>query len=79
MGIDPAHIIQLGEDNFWGPAEKQGLVDLVQSFYDCGDEFGPAWEPGQEFDTTKRYIEIWNAGVFMELNKNADGTFLPCL
>lgn len=76
VGIDPAHIIQLGEDNFWGPAGETGPCGpCTEVFYDCGDEFGPAWEPGQEFDTTKRYIEIWNAGVFMELNKNADGTF----
>ena len=76
VGIDPSHIIQLGEDNFWGPAGETGPCGpCTEVFYDCGDEFGPAWKPGQEFDTTKRYIEIWNAGVFMELNKNIDGTF----
>ncbi|MDC0254602.1 alanine--tRNA ligase [Bacteriovoracales bacterium] len=76
VGIDPSHIIHLGEDNFWGPAGETGPCGpCTEVFYDCGDDFGPAWKPGDEFDTTKRYIEIWNAGVFMELNKNADGTF----
>jgi len=41
----------------------------TEVFYDCGPEFGPEHVPGTEFDTTSRYIEIWNAGVFMELNK----------
>ena len=30
-----------------------------------------------EFDTSSRYIEIWNAGVFMQYDKRADGTLDP--
>ena len=32
--------------------------------------------PGGTFDT-HRYLEIWNAGVFMAYDKAADGTFTP--
>jgi len=78
VGLEKSKIIYLGEDNFWGPAGETGPCGpCTEVFYDCGEEFGPAYDGGEEFDTTKRYIEIWNAGVFMELNKKADGTFTP--
>ena len=32
VGIDPAHIIQLGEDNFWGPAGETLLWTLYRGF-----------------------------------------------
>lgn len=77
-GVSPDHIIRLGEDNFWGPAGDTGPCGpCTEVFYDTGEEFGPEYKPGLHFDDKGRYIEIWNAGVFMELNKNADGTFSP--
>lgn len=76
VGIPAAQIIRLGEDNFWGPAGETGPCGpCTEVFFDCGPEFGPTWQPGMEFDTTKRYIEIWNAGVFMQYNKKHDGSF----
>ncbi|MFZ8932440.1 MAG: alanine--tRNA ligase [Bacteriovoracaceae bacterium] len=78
MGIAKDHIIFLGIDNFWGPAGDSGPCGpCTEVFYDCGEKFGPEWKPGDEFDTTKRYIEIWNAGVFMEFNKSKEGSFSP--
>ncbi|MDR2073959.1 MAG: alanine--tRNA ligase [Oscillospiraceae bacterium] len=73
-GIDESHIVTLGkEDNFWGPPAETGPCGpCTEVFYDTG--FGTKYEPGGHFDT-KRYIEIWNAGVFMMFNKNSDGTF----
>jgi alanyl-tRNA synthetase len=77
-GVSPDHIIRLGEDNFWGPAGETGPCGpCTEVFYDTGEEFGPEYKPGLYFDDKGRYIEIWNAGVFMELNKNEDGSFSP--
>jgi alanyl-tRNA synthetase len=77
-GISKDRIVYLGEDNFWGPAGETGPCGpCTEVFYDCGEEFGAEYDGGEYFDTTSRYIEIWNAGVFMELNKKADGSFDP--
>jgi alanyl-tRNA synthetase len=46
-------------------------------FYDTGAEHGPQYLPGGEFDTAGRYIEIWNAGVFMEFNRLPGGALEP--
>lgn len=76
VGIPKDHVVRLGEDNFWGPAGDSGPCGpCTEVFYDCGEKFGEKWVPGKEFVTTGRYIEIWNAGVFMELNKSADGEY----
>ena len=76
VGIPRDHIVPLGVDNFWGPAGDTGPCGpCTEVFYDTGAQFGPGFVPGKEFDTTRRYIEIWNAGVFMEYERQADGTF----
>ncbi|HET6611970.1 MAG TPA: alanine--tRNA ligase [Kofleriaceae bacterium] len=76
VGIPRDRIVFLGEDNFWGPAGDVGPCGpCTEVFFDTGEAYGPAYVPGGELDTKGRYIEIWNAGVFMELNKLADGSF----
>ena len=76
VGVADDHIIALGADNFWGPAGDTGPCGpCTEVFYDTGDAFGPKYTPGGHFDDTNRYIEIWNAGVFMELDKTKEGTF----
>lgn len=76
VGLKPNQIVFLGEDNFWGPAGDSGPCGpCTEVFYDTGAEYGEEYVPGGHFDTTRRYIEIWNAGVFMEFNKKPDGTF----
>lgn len=76
VGLKPHQIVFLGEDNFWGPAGDSGPCGpCTEVFYDTGDEFGEPYEPGGYFDAAKRYIEIWNAGVFMEFDKKPDGSF----
>ncbi len=78
VGVPDDHIVVLGADNFWGPAGDTGPCGpCTEVFFDTGENFGEAYKPGKEFDSKGRYIEIWNAGVFMEFNKNADGSFLP--
>jgi|GEM_PF-21620 len=79
VGFAEDHIVPLpAEDNFWGPAGDTGPCGpCTEIFYDMGDDFAPAYEPGkgETFDTQKRYVEIWNGGVFMQMFKNNDGTF----
>lgn len=77
LGISKDHIVpQPFEDNFWGPTAETGPCGpCTECFYDTGDEFGDAYVPGGPFDTKKRYIEIWNAGVFMEFNKTLEGNY----
>jgi alanyl-tRNA synthetase len=75
-GVPEDHIVVLGDDNFWGPAGETGPCGpCTEVFYDTGAEYGPEYKPGEHFDDESRYIEIWNAGVFMELNKQKDGSF----
>ena len=75
VGMPEDHIIKCGkEDNFWGPTAETGPCGpCTEIFFDTGE--GEEYVDGGEFDTKKRYIEIWNAGVFMQFNKNADGSF----
>ncbi|MDE3268809.1 MAG: alanine--tRNA ligase [Pseudomonadota bacterium] len=78
VGIPAARVIYLGkEDNFWGPAGTVGPCGpCTEVFYDCGADYGAAYA-GKEFDTTSRYIEVWNAGVFIELEKKNNGKYEP--
>jgi alanyl-tRNA synthetase len=70
VGMPRDHIVPMGKDNFWGPAGEYGPCGpCTEVFFDTGDAFGPAYVPGGHFDDVSRYIEIWNAGVFMEFNK----------
>ena len=63
------------EDNWWGPAGKTGPCGPdTEIFYDdgrkkCSPKCGPACKCG-------KYVEIWN-NVFMEYNKNEDGSYTP--
>ena len=76
VGIARDHIVYLGEDNFWGPAGDHGPCGpCTEVYFDTGPEYGQAYEDGGSFEESSRYIEIWNAGVFMELDKKPDGRF----
>ena len=70
VGMPDDHIVRLGADNFWGPAGDYGPCGpCTELFFDTGAAFGPDYVPGGHFDDVSRFIEIWNAGVFMEYNK----------
>lgn len=76
-GVHKDHIVyQPFEDNFWGPTATVGPCGpCTEVFFDTEDEDGIKYILGGEFDTKKRYIEIWNAGVFMQFNKNKEGIY----
>lgn len=72
--LDDSQIFFYGrEENWWGPAGITGPCGPdTEIFFDnrqpkCSESCGPACHCG-------KYVEIWN-NVFMEYNKNADGTY----
>lgn len=76
LGIKEENIFYFGKKhNWWGPAGQTGPCGPdTEIFYDsfkakCSDECSPACNCG-------KYWEIWN-NVFMQYNKNSDGTFTP--
>lgn len=75
-GIKKENIFYLGKKhNWWGPAGQTGPCGPdTEMFFDtgkpkCSDACSPACDCG-------KYVEIWN-DVFMQFNKNADGSFSP--
>ena len=75
-GIPKNRIFYLPKkNNWWGPAGQTGPCGTdTEMFIDtgkpkCSEECSPACDCG-------KYIEIWN-DVFMQYNKQADGSFAP--
>ena len=74
FGIPEKRIAYLGkEDNWWGPAGKTGPCGPdTEMFYWSGEGRAP-----EEFNPEDdNWVEIWN-DVFMEYDKQADGTCKP--
>ena len=76
MGVAEYHIFYLPkENNWWGPAGTTGPCGpdtemfIITDKEPCGPDCSPACSCG-------RYLEIWN-DVFMQYDKQADGTFKP--
>lgn len=76
MGVAEDHIFYLPKEyNWWGPAGQTGPCGPdTEIFIDtgkppCGPDCNPSCSCG-------KYLEIWN-NVFMEYNKQADGTYVP--
>ena len=75
-GVKPDHIFYLPrKNNWWGPAGQTGPCGpdtemfVITDKEPCGPDCSPACDCG-------RYLEIWN-DVFMQYNKQKDGTFPP--
>jgi len=78
VGMPRDHIVYLGaEDNFWSAGDTGPCGPCTEVFYDTGAGHGEPYRPGGEFDSAGRYIEIWNAGVFMEFNRLPGGGLEP--
>lgn len=73
LGIPEERIYWLPRsDNWWGPAGQTGPCGPdSEMFIDTGIPGTPKSRPGV---SDGKYMEVWN-DVFMEYNKQADGTF----
>lgn len=74
LGVSEKRIAKLGKkDNWWGPAGQTGPCGPdTEMFYWVGEEPAPeAFDPEDS-----RWVEIWN-DVFMQYNKQKDGSFKP--
>jgi alanyl-tRNA synthetase len=78
VGISPEHLVGLGyEENFWRLGETGPCGPSTEVYFDRGPSFGcrkKTCRPGCSCD---RFLEIWNAGVFMQYNRAADGKYRP--
>ncbi len=77
IGIDPARLSRLDEDNFWQMGDTGPCGPSTEIFWDHGEHI-PGGPPGSENDDLDRYIEIWNL-VFMQYERDSSGemTALP--
>lgn len=74
IGIPSERIAILGEDNFWSAGDVGPCGPCTEIFFDTGVSEEGSFEKTGIFDTKNRYIEIWNAGVFMQYNRRSDGS-----
>ena len=74
IGLSPAHLVRLEEDNFWAMGPTGPCGPCTEIYYDNHPEAGEAvWEVGFDED---RFVEIWNL-VFMESNAEETGELTP--
>lgn len=77
VGIPVERILRLpAEDNFWtgGPVGPCGPCTEV--LYDRGEAYATRADSAPKNDSG-RFMEIWNAGVFMQYNRQEDGSLEP--
>ena len=76
IGIDPARIARLGDDdNFWSMGDTGPCGPCSEIFYDHGEHIDGT-PPGAKGDEGDRFIEIWNL-VFMQFNRDESGKMEP--
>lgn len=77
LGIPDSRIVEFdAKDNFWGPVAQIGPCGPCSEIhYDRGEQYG-CDDPncGVNCDNCRRFVELWNL-VFMEYNKNENGSF----
>lgn len=72
LGVPKERIAFLGEDNFWIAGATGPCGPSSEMFYWTGEGDAP-----KKFDPEDdRWVEIWN-DVFMQFNKNEDGSLSP--
>ncbi len=75
LGIPKERIAYLGASNFWIAGSTGPCGPTTEMFY-WKDDGTPAPANFQETNDDPRWVEIWN-DVFMEFDKQADGTLIP--
>ncbi len=77
VGISENKICKLpASENWWAPGPVGPCGPCTEVLYDRGPEFGPE-EAVPGMTDNPRYLEIWNAGVFMQFNRDQSGKLSP--
>ncbi len=76
LGVSPKRIAYLPKENNWWIAGNTGPCGPDTEMFYWVDDGTPAPEDFQKTSEDKRWVEIWN-DVFMQFNKQADGTLAP--
>lgn len=80
VGIPEERISKLpASENWWAPGgiDQPGPCGpCTEVLYDRGENFGEE-EIIPGLTSNPRYLEIWNAGVFMQYNRKTDGSLEP--
>ncbi|MBP7859455.1 alanine--tRNA ligase [Patescibacteria group bacterium] len=77
VGIPDERIPRLpASENWWAPGPTGPCGPCTEVLYDRGESFGPE-EKTPGLTDNPRYLEIWNAGVFMQFNRDSTGTLTP--
>jgi alanyl-tRNA synthetase len=75
-GIPREKIVELpAENNFWTSGPTGPCGPCTEIHYDRGKEFGCGRKECKPGCDCERFLEIWNAGVFMEYNIDENGNF----
>jgi alanyl-tRNA synthetase len=75
LGISSSNIyFRPAEDNLWSMGNIGPLGPCTEVYIDRGKEQGISAIPGDE---SPRFLEIWNAGVFMTYFKTKEGSIIP--
>jgi len=76
VGMDPKHIVGLGyEENFWRIGDTGPCGPCTEVYLDRGEKFGCGKKGCQPGCNCDRFLEIWNAGVFIEYNRSEGGKY----
>ena len=74
VGMSKNHIVGLGyDDNFWSAGDTGPCGPCTEVYLDRGEEFGSKSGRDRPGGKGNRFLEIWNAGVFMQYNRDEGG------
>ncbi|MDD2445301.1 MAG: alanine--tRNA ligase [Clostridia bacterium] len=76
-GMPKNHILlRPFSDNFWRMGDGESPCGpCTEVFFDTENKSIKSYEESGFFDDKQRYIEIWNAGVFMQYLQHEDGSY----
>lgn len=76
-GMPKSHILlRPFSDNFWRMGDGESPCGpCTEVFFDTENKSIKSYEESGFFDDKQRYIEIWNAGVFMQYLQHEDGSY----
>jgi alanyl-tRNA synthetase len=73
VGLSPARIQRMGDDNFWRMGETGPCGPSSELFWDKGEAYGPGGGPAK--GSEERFVEFWNL-VFTQYYQRSDETLV---